>query len=115
VKTAESVPLPVDVAQSPTGTWTASLGAIRGIGATGPEALADLGRLLTTMAEHHADDAAFAIDDQTQEYIVAVPDGLGGSTQYHVDENGAAITGTSTDAPAEALRGDPRHRVVAMR
>jgi hypothetical protein len=108
---AHDLALPIDVSKTPQGTCTALLGALRGIGRTEWEALADLGRLLTALAEHHGDEAAFAIDDDG-DYLVAVPDGMGGSVEYNVCADHAGITGASAKPPAEFLRRLSRYRVI---
>jgi hypothetical protein len=105
--------LPIDVSKT-LGLWTASLGVLRGAGSTQGEALADLGRLLTTLAEHHDDEAAFAIDDDGT-WIAAVPDGTGGSTEYRVYPDHAGITGASNEPPAESLRRVHHYSVIPTR
>lgn len=105
--------LPIDMSES-LGICTASLGTLRGLGSTRKEALADLGRLLTTLAEHNDDEAAFAIDDNGT-WIAAVPDGMGGSTEYRVYPDHAGITGASNEPPAESLRRVPHYSVIPTR
>lgn len=105
--------LPIDVSRS-SGICTASLGTLRGLGSTRKEALADLGRLLTKLAEHNDDEAAFAFDDDGT-WIAAVPDGTGGSTEYRVYPDHAGITGGSDEPPAESLRRVPHYRVIPTR
>ncbi|OPC76868.1 hypothetical protein B4N89_46205 [Embleya scabrispora] len=107
------LPLPIDVSKS-MGIWTASLGVVRGVGSTQREALADLGRLVTALAEHNDDEAAFAIDDDGT-LIAAVSDGLGGSTEYRVRPDRARITGGSDKPPAESLREVHHYSVIPTR
>ncbi|WP_331733214.1 hypothetical protein OG948_60415 (plasmid) [Embleya sp. NBC_00888] len=103
--------LPIDLSKT-MGVWTASLGVLRGVGSTQPEALADLGRLLTRVAERNDDEAAFAIDDDTGCWIAAVPDGTGGSTEYRLHPDHAGITGASNEPPAEYLRRVRHYSVI---
>lgn len=111
--TTTNLTLPIAVTRT-LRTWTASLGKLQGTGATRREALTDLGMLLTNLAAHTGDEAAFATD-HNGDHIAAVPDGTGGSTEYRINPTGARLTAHCAAPPAVYLRQVPHYDPLPTR